>query len=122
MFSPRWSPDGRYLAVLDFERLSKKLRLFDFQAGKWSDWLEDPQGIGYPAWTADGKYIVYANPGGYSRIKLGSSSIERLFTIQNSKAYSTNIGQWTSLTPDNSVMYTRDVSTQDVYMLDVDFP
>jgi Tol biopolymer transport system component len=122
LFSPRWSPEGRYIAALDFERISKKVVLFDFKTGKWSDWFEDPKGIAYPAWTSDGKAVEYGNSEGFSRVKLGSSSIQHLFTIQNINAYSTNIGSWTSLTPDNSVMYTRDVSTQDLYMLDVDFP
>jgi hypothetical protein len=56
------------------------------------------------------------------RVKLGSNSVEHLFTIQNATPYSTNLGVWAGLTPDNSVMFTRDVSTQDIYKLDVDFP
>src|SRR5204862_4313286 len=94
MFSPRWSPDGRYLAALDFERFSKKLRLFDFQTEKWADWFNDSDGIAYPAWTSDGQHIIYGNPAGYSRVKLGSTSSEHLFAIQNQKPYSTNIGSW----------------------------
>ena len=49
MFSPRWSPDGRHLAALNFETLSRKLFLFDFQTGKWSEWLTDQDSIQYPA-------------------------------------------------------------------------
>ncbi|PYQ39945.1 MAG: hypothetical protein DMG99_15085 [Acidobacteria bacterium] len=122
MFSPRWSPDGRHLAALDFMRNSKVLHLFDFQSGKWSEWAKDPDGIGYPAWTTDGQSIVYVNRSGLKRVKLGSNSVEHLFTIQNATPYSTNLGVWAGLTPDNSVMFTRDVSTQDIYKLDVDFP
>ncbi len=122
MFSPRWSPDGRHLAALDFMRNSKVLHLFDFQSGKWSDWVKDPDGIGYPAWTSDGQSIVYVNRSGLKRVKLGSNSVEHLFTIQNAAPYGTSLGVWAGLTPDNSVMFTRDVSTQDIYKLDVDFP
>jgi hypothetical protein len=98
------------------------LHLFDFQSGKWSDWVKDPDGIGYPAWTSDGQSIVYMNRSGLKRVKLGSNSIQHLFTIQNAAPYSTSFGVWSGLTPDNSVMFTRDVSTQDIYKLDVDFP
>jgi Tol biopolymer transport system component/predicted Ser/Thr protein kinase len=122
MFSPRWSPDGHHLVALDFERNSKTLHLFDFQSGKWSDWVKDPDGIGYPSWTTDGQSIVYFNNSGVRRVKLGSNSIQHLFTIQNAIPYSTNLGLWMGLTPDNSVIFTRDVSSEDIYKLDVDFP
>ncbi len=40
LFSPRWSPDGRYIAALspDFT----KVMLFDFKTQQWSTWLAEP--------------------------------------------------------------------------------
>jgi Tol biopolymer transport system component len=122
MFSPRWSPDGRYIAAMDFERNPKNLHVYDFETGKWADWVRDPVGIGYPMWTADGKFIIYAGLSGFNRVKLGSNSIQHLYSLQNANAYSTNLGPWSSIAPDDSVIYTRDVSTQDIYKLDVEFP
>ncbi len=61
LFSPRWSPDSRYLAALDFQQRSKTLRIFDFQSGKWSDWVTDPIAIEYPAWTSDSRYLRVLN-------------------------------------------------------------
>jgi len=124
LFSPRWSPDGRYIAALDFTRKSTKLFSYDMQAGKWSQWCNDPKGIGYPEWTRDSHFVQYQNGdiANYNRVKVGSSQILSLFAIQNENPYSTNIGNWSSVTPDGSMMYTRDVSTQEIYMLDVDFP
>ena len=124
LFSPRWSPDGRYVAALDFARRSTKLYLYDFHTGKWSQWANDPNGISYPAWNSDGGFIQYASgtTPDYNRVKLGSSQIQRLFAIQNPNPYATNIGPWSSITPDGSMMYTRDASTQNIYQLDVDFP
>jgi eukaryotic-like serine/threonine-protein kinase len=127
-FSPRWSPDGRYIAALDFARRSTKLSLYDIHAQKWSDWATDPNGIAYPTWTPDSRFVQYANISGhasapaYNKIALGSSRIQQLFTVPNARPYSTNVGPWTGMTPDGSLMYTRDVSTQEVYQLDVDFP
>jgi tricorn protease-like protein len=44
MFSPRWSPDGRYLAALSFEIPAKKLFLYDFHTRKWTPWITDVGG------------------------------------------------------------------------------
>ena len=40
LYSPRWSPDGQYLAALPDD--SKKLLLFSFKTQKWSDWVSEP--------------------------------------------------------------------------------
>jgi len=56
MFSPRWSPDGRYIAALTSD--SRKLMLFDVATRQWSDWLHAEDGtIGYPVWARDSKSI-----------------------------------------------------------------
>jgi dipeptidyl aminopeptidase/acylaminoacyl peptidase len=123
LFSPRWSPDGRYLAALDFEVLSKTLRIFDFQTGKWSDWTTDPAGVGYPAWTSDSHYVEYKGDAEVKRIKVGESRPETLFSVKGLNQYSTQeFGGWNDNAADNSRMFLRDASTEDLYKLDVDFP
>jgi eukaryotic-like serine/threonine-protein kinase len=128
LFSPRVSPDGRYLLALDFGRRSTKLYLYDFAVGKWSLWASDPDGISYPAWTSDGKYAQYANvlsatsTPAYHRAKLGSSQVQQLFSMPEANPYATNVGPWVGTTPDGVVIYTRDVSSQNGYQLEVDFP
>jgi Tol biopolymer transport system component len=58
MFSPRWSPGGRYLVALASH--SKKLMLFNLSTRQWSEWLRTEDGaIGYPVWTRDSKSINY---------------------------------------------------------------
>jgi len=127
LFSPRWSPDGRFLVGMNFGRRSTKLSLYDFTAGKWSDWVNDPDGIAYPTWSPD-QFIYYANISGrasspgYNRVKPGSHQVQHLFDVPNANPYSTNVGPWSGLTPDGTMMYTRDVSSQNGYELDVDFP
>jgi Tol biopolymer transport system component len=122
-FSPRWSPDGRYLAALEFQFSSfKKLYLFDFQTGKWSDWITDADGIGYPSWTPDNRYVVYGASQSIKRIRVGNSHPEVLFSLKGLAQYLTEAGAWTNLAPDGSSMFIRDTSTQDIYSLDVDFP
>ena len=113
---------------MNFARRSTKLYLYDFEKGSWTEWANDPDGISYPTWSSDGKFVHYANlysgtniPS-YNRVKLGSKAVERLFSIPNANPYATNIGPWTGLTPEGSMMYTRDVSSQNGYQLDVEFP
>jgi Tol biopolymer transport system component len=123
LFSPRWSPDGRYLAALNLESLSKKLFLFDFQAGKWSNWVTDADGIEYPAWSSDSRYLLYGTEAGCKRVRVGDSHPGELFSIKGLSRYLTaEFGPWSDNTPDNSRMFVRDVGSVDIYALDVDFP
>jgi len=79
-------------------------------------------------WAADGQCLHYANLSsrtttpGYNRVRMGSGQIQHLFTIPNANEYATDMGPWSGVTPDDSMMYTRDASSQNAYQLDVDFP
>ncbi|MGC1620449.1 MAG: winged helix-turn-helix domain-containing protein [Candidatus Acidiferrum sp.] len=127
MFSPRWSPDGRYLAALSFEYPAKKVFLYNFRTQKWSDWISD-QDIGYPSWTQDSRYLQYLEYNGgdndprVRRVKVGDSRPENIFTLKGLRRYPGNAGFWSDATPDGSRMFVRDASGRDIYALDVDFP
>jgi len=125
LFSPRWSPDGRYLAALSVEG-SKKLMLYDFRSQKWSEWLTEANNVSYPSWSADSRYIYYDNLATdnpkCSRVKLGESHSEELFSLNSLRRYLGPWGTWGGTGPDDSRLFVRDVSTQDIYALDVEFP
>ena len=80
LYSPRWSPDGQYMAA--FSQDSTKLLLFDFKARKWSDWVNEPGVIGFPTWSRDGKYVYYDNilteHPTFRRVKVGQTNSELL--------------------------------------------
>ena len=109
---------------MNFVRRSTKLSLYEFAAGKWSDWANDADGIAYPTWGPDGRSIYYAgvNAPTYKRLKVGSRDIQQLLIVPNENPYATNVGPWSGLTLDGTMMYTRDVSSQNGYELDVEFP
>lgn len=55
LFSPRFSPDGRYLAALPMDQ--KALKLYDRQSERWTTLTV--QGVGDPTWSHDGHSIYY---------------------------------------------------------------
>ena len=125
LFSPRWSPDGRYLAALSID--FTKLMLFDFQAKKWSPWLIEPAGaVSYPSWSADSKYLYFEDlvtgKDSIRRIKVGNDKPESVFLLENLERYPGPLGLWNGRTPDGAQVFVRDRSTQEVYGLDLDLP
>ena len=121
-FGPRWSPDGRYLAAVDLKRAPTHLFLFDFQTGKWSDWETDVESVNYPAWTSDSTSVQYLSATSVKRVRLGDHRPEVLFSVKEFQTYIIpEFGPWTDNAPDNSRMFLRDVSTDEIYALDVDF-
>jgi eukaryotic-like serine/threonine-protein kinase len=125
LFSPRWSPDGRYLAAINAEG-SHKLMLYEFRTQKWSEWLADADDVNYPYWSADSRYIYFdnfvtENPKCH-RVKIGDTHREDLFSLNGLSRYLGPWGPWSGPAPDDSRLFVRDLSTQDIYALDVDLP
>jgi serine/threonine protein kinase len=124
LFSPRWSPDGQYLAALSQESL--KILFFDFKNQKWSQPITENAVIGFPTWSRDGKYL-YFNEGGadptFRRIKVGATGSETVLTLKGMPlSFSNMVGQWSGLTPDGFPLFTRDISPEEIYALDAELP
>jgi eukaryotic-like serine/threonine-protein kinase len=121
LFAPRLSPDGKHLAALSSD--SKKLLIFDFQAQKWTDWVSEPGGsISFPTWSSDGQYVYYnslTKSPGYRRVKVGQTRSELFVDLKDLRRYGFG---WGGLTPDNSALFVRDVSSDEIYSLDVELP
>jgi serine/threonine protein kinase/Tol biopolymer transport system component len=125
LFSPRWSPDGRHLAALPED--SKKLVLFDFKTGKWSDWINEPEAIGFPTWSRDGSYLYYdtisTDLPTFRRVRVGQTHSELVVDLKDLRRYSlTLVGAWSGLAPDGSALFVRDLSTDEIYSLDLELP
>jgi WD40 repeat protein len=122
LFSPRLSPDGRYIAALspDFT----KVMLFDFQTHQWSTWLTEPAGaVSYPNWSSDSKSICFddlvTDEESIRQVKLGDDHIERVFVLSGIDRYPGPFGLWAGRMPDGSWMFVRDRSTQEVYSINM---
>ncbi len=122
LFSPRWSPDGRYLVALSLD--FTKVMLFDFETQQWSAWFTEPAGaISYPQWSSDSKYLYFddmvTDEETIRRVKLGEDHAERVYALRHIDRYLGPFGYWVGQAPDGSWMFVRDRSTQEVYSLNL---
>jgi Tol biopolymer transport system component len=118
IFSPRWSPDGRYVAALTSEGF--KLMLFDFKTKKWEK-LSD-RGASYPNWSKDGKYAFFCAEAFY-RVEIATRKTEEVARLGNAHpAYGVSGYPWYGVAPDGSPLIAREAGSQEIYALDVDFP
>jgi len=123
LFSPRWSLDGQYLAAMNAE--STKLLLYDFKTQKWSDWTSEL--IGFPNWSHDGTYLYYDSPftdhPTFRRIKVGQTRSELVADLKGLLRYSVAPAfGWSGSAPDGSALFSRNLSTDEIYALDVELP
>ena len=122
LFSPRWSPDGRYIAALTDDSL--KLMLFDVAAQRWQELANMP--IGYPSWSHDGQYIYFdttlSEDAAFFRVRISDHKLERLFSLKAMRRYWGPFGPWTGLAPDDTPLLVRDISSQEIYALDWQAP
>ena len=119
LYSPRWSPDGKYLACATVD--NKKFVLYDFKTRKWSDWASGfGLGVGMTL-SRDSKYLYFdtteGEHAGQYRVKVGQTHPEFLFDFRN-----VHRSWWSGLTPGNIPMFSRDISTDEIYALDVELP
>jgi Tol biopolymer transport system component len=120
LFSPRWSPDGRYIVAMPADSLS--LMLFDFQTQKWSQLAKAR--AAFPNWSRDGQYVYFLrwlDKPAVLRVRISDRKTEQVFDLTNLSTIG-NIGPWLGLGPDDSPLLLRDIGTQDVYALDWDEP
>jgi Tol biopolymer transport system component len=124
LFSPRWSPDGQ--RILAITRDSKKLFAYDLKTRTWSEWINEPGAFGFPSWSRDGHYVyfdrVLTGRPSFRRVRVGETHSQPLFDLKDIPIYQGGIGGWSGLTPDGSVLFVKNASTDEIYALDLDLP
>jgi serine/threonine protein kinase/Tol biopolymer transport system component len=119
-FSPRWSPDGRYLVALPFA--SHSLMLFDFATQKWEEITKIS--LGFPNWSKNGDYVYFLhgeNQPSVMRIRIRDRKLERVADLKNFR----QTGYWSfwlGMAPDDSPLLLRDIGTKEIYALDWQVP
>jgi Tol biopolymer transport system component len=116
LYSPRWSPDGRYIAAMNFN--SRSLMLFDLQKQKWEEIAKIT--LGFPNWSKTGEYVYFLheeNEPSVMRVRVRDRKIERVADLKKFR----QTGYWTvwlGMAPDDSPLLLRDTGTREIYALD----
>jgi dipeptidyl aminopeptidase/acylaminoacyl peptidase len=119
LFSPRWSPDGRYLAAVSIDSL--RLLLYDLSSQSWRTLVDDGKIVGYPSWARRGDHIFVTD--GDARLRLqvpdGRREIVRSFA---GFAQATPLGNWVDHAPDDSILTVHDTSLDELFALQLEAP
>jgi Tol biopolymer transport system component len=120
LYSPRISPDGRYIAALTGD--AKQLMLLDQATNSWS-MLAEGDHFGFNQWSPDGKY-VYAMEGGSGfakivRVRTKDRVSEVVLSLKGFPQLIDPFANWYGVTPDGKILLMRDRSVQEIYALDL---
>jgi Tol biopolymer transport system component/predicted Ser/Thr protein kinase len=125
-FAPRWSPNGRYIAGLSSD--NTKLMLHDLRSRSWRALDHGPGLVGYLAWSSDSGSVYFdtllTKENGYFRVRIGDGKLERVASFRNIRLFTGQFGPvaWTGLGPGDTPLTVRDISSQEIYALDLDLP
>jgi serine/threonine protein kinase/Tol biopolymer transport system component len=125
LYSTHWSPDGRFITALKDD--SNALMIFDFTTREWTEAF--PFWVGYETFSHDGKYVYFLNYQARDlkprvlRLRMSDRKIEEVVDLQKAgPLLNGRSATWFGLAPDDSPLVTRDISTQEVYALEMDWP
>jgi Tol biopolymer transport system component len=121
-FSPRLSPDGRFISALSLGE--NALMLFDLKNNQWSTLAEGVMFAGNE-WSRDGKYVyMRANRGGAAhlmRVRIQDRALEDVLDLTDFPTLADDFANWIGITPDGGALLMRDRSVQEIYALTLDF-
>ena len=116
LFSPRWSPTGKYLLATRAD--SSAFLLFDLAHQKWSVLVQGV--VGYPYWSRDGSYVYFEDVAvphrsSVARIRIKDGSVETIADLSGLRQISVG---WIGRGPDDLPIAVREIGTEEIYALD----
>jgi eukaryotic-like serine/threonine-protein kinase len=127
IFAPRWSPDGRSIAAITSTG-NDKLMLYDTNTQRWRQLDTKQSSFGYLTWSRDSNYVYFdtilQRDAGFFRLRISDGKIEKLADLTKIRTYRDQFGpgSWTGLAPGEIPILPRDISTQEIYSFDLQFP
>jgi Tol biopolymer transport system component/DNA-binding winged helix-turn-helix (wHTH) protein len=119
LFSPRWSPNGRYIAALSLDQ--RHVRLYSVASHTWTT-LGVASGAD-PVWSADSRYLfVHASLDPVQpidRISIPDGHVEQIVRLADSRTNDAVDYVFGGLTMDNRPLIRARVFTGDFYSLDL---
>ena len=101
--------------------------LFDTSTQKWTKPCDCIGG--YPVWSHDGKYLYFVQYPApdrekrIARLRISDRKIEDVVeTGKVGRVADGSFGAWLGLAPDGSPLLARDISTQEIYALEMKWP
>ena len=116
MWSPRWSPDGRFIAGLSGSEFNK-LMLYDLRTRKQTQLFDRESAC--PSWSWDGEFLFFESDQWVWRVRMRDRKVERITDL--SKVRVAGWG-WFAAAPNNSFITARDAGTEEIYALDWEAP
>jgi Tol biopolymer transport system component len=119
LYSPRWSPDGRYIAAITLDQ--SKLMLYDTEKLTWQT-LAVISGAN-PAWSKDSKalYIhAYRTPNRpILRVSVPDGHIEEIANLNNFPGGNVTHDDFAGITLDNVPLMHTEFSSGNLYTMDL---
>ena len=121
LWSPRWSPDGKYIAAMSNGALS--LKVLDIATQRWSN-LPENKSVDYPAWSSDSKYIYFLRlengDRGVYRIRATGGKAERVADLKDWHITGYGWYYWMALDSTDAPLLLRDVGSDEIYALNLE--
>ena len=122
-WSPRWSPDGKYLVSL-LLLPSPKLMLFSFDSNTWEE-LASGTFFGWPSWSRDSKFVYAQDGDSLVRVAIADHKKEQITSLQGFRGTAYYMDRWNQgwfgLAPDGRPITTRDTGIEEIYAFDLEY-
>jgi DNA-binding winged helix-turn-helix (wHTH) protein/Tol biopolymer transport system component len=119
LFSPRWSPDGRYMAAVN---AAAELTILDL-AGESVFTLSGLK-VGFPIWSRAGDFVYFQDrtgarvPTRILRLSLPGRKLETVVQLEGiGRLPLGTFASWSGLTPDGAPILSRDIGGQEIYSM-----
>ncbi len=105
------------------------MNLYDVQNRKWRQLGPslEPGGYGYMAWSQDSAYIYFDGTingvNGFFRLRVSDKKLDEIVNFKKIQRFGDqSFGAWSGLGPGGVPLFMRDISTQEIYALDMRLP